>query len=144
MSRSGAIDRIDALLATVSDPAFTAVVRGEPLAIAGSPLLAFWLTSRRETAETLTNVGSITTFTIRGYFRMQVSQDVRESVELDIWDAIYNIGSALRGDADLAGNCDDSSVGDATTGFVSMGGLTFRTITIPFQVDILEETTITP
>lgn len=96
MSRSGAIDRIDALLATVSDPAFTAVVRGEPLAIAGSPLLAFWLTSRRETAETLSNVGSTTTFTIRAYFRMQSSQDVRESLELDIWDAIYNIGSALR------------------------------------------------
>ena len=144
MSRSGAIDRIDALLATVSDPAFTAVVRGEPLAIAGSPLLAFWLTSRRETAETLSNVGSTTTFTIRAYFRMQSSQDVRESLELDIWDALYNIGSALRGDADLAGHCSDSSVGDATTGFVSMGGLTFRTVTIPFEVDILEETTITP
>ena len=144
MSRSGAIDRIDALLATVSDPAFTAVVRGEPLAIAGSPLLAFWLTSRRETAETLSNVGSTTTFTIRAYFRMQSSQDVRESLELDIWDAIYNIGSALRGDADLAGHCSDSRVGAATTGFVSMGGLTFRTVTIPFEVDILEETTITP
>ena len=32
MSRSGAMDRIDALLGTVSDPAFVSVVRGEPLA----------------------------------------------------------------------------------------------------------------
>ena len=42
MSRSGALDRIDALLGTVTDPQFTAVIRGEPLSISGTPVVAFW------------------------------------------------------------------------------------------------------
>ena len=144
MSRSGAIDRIDALLATVSDPAFVSVVRGEPLALAGTPVLAFWVTSRVNTAITLTNSGSTTTFTIRAFFRMQSSQDVRESLELDVWDAIVNINSALSGDANLAGHCSDSRLGNATTGYIDLGGIAFKSLTIPFEVDILEETTITP
>ena len=144
MSRSGAIDRIDALLATVSDPAFTAVVRGEPLAIAGTPLLCFWISNRSETAVTLTNAGSTVTFNIRGFFRMQGSQDVRESIELDLWDAMVNIDTALRSDADLDGNCSDSRVGDMTTGYMDLGGMAYRTLTIPFEIDTLEEVTITP
>ena len=144
MSRSGAIDRIDALLSTVSDPAFTAVLRGEPFAVAGSPLLCFWISGRNNTAITLTNAGSTTTFTIRAFFRLQVSADVRESIELDVWDAMVNIDSALSGDADLAGNCDDSRLGTATTGYVDLGGIACRTLTVPFEVDILEEVTITP
>ena len=144
MSRSGAIDRIDALLGTVSDPAFVTVERGEPMAIAGTPLLSYWVSSRRETAITLSNAGSTVTFMIRAFFRLQSSKDVREFLELDLWDAMVNISTALRSDADLAGNCSDSRVGDATTGFVSMGGVSFRSITIPFEVDLLEEVTITP
>ena len=144
MSRSGAIDRIDALLSTVSDPAFVTVVRGEPLALAGTPVLSFWVTSRVNTAITLTNSGSTTIFTIRAFFRMQSSQDVRESLELDVWDAIVNINSALSGDANLAGHCSDSRLGTATTGYIDLGGIAFKSVTIPFEVDILEETTITP
>ena len=33
MSRAGAIAQIDTLLSTITDPAFTSVVRGEPLGI---------------------------------------------------------------------------------------------------------------
>tara|TARA_Y100000401_G_scaffold23672_1_gene16182 strand:+ start:86 stop:313 length:228 start_codon:yes stop_codon:yes gene_type:complete len=75
---------------------------------------------------------------------MQSSQDVRESLELDVWDAIVNIGAALRGDANLSGHCDDSRIGNATTGYVDLGGIAFKTVSIPFEIDILEETTITP
>ena len=144
MSRSGAIDRIDALLATVSDPAFTAVYRGEPLAIAGTPLLAFWVTSRSLKAITLSNSGSTVSFTIRAYLRMQNSADVRETIELDLWDSMVNISSALMGDANLSGNVSDSRVGNATTGYINMGGVAYRTMTIPYEVDLLEEVTITP
>ena len=144
MSRSGALDRIDALLGAVSDPTFTAILRGEPLSIPGTPLCAFWIVSRSTLFETFTDVSTVTTFTIRSYFRMQISQDVRESLELDLWDAAVNIDTALRSDADLAGNVSDSNVGTMATGYTDIGGVAYRTMDIPFEVEILGEVTITP
>ncbi|ANS03210.1 hypothetical protein [uncultured Mediterranean phage uvDeep-CGR2-KM18-C74] len=144
MSRSGAMDRIDALLGTVTDPAFVSVVRGEPLAISGTPALAYWITGREVNFMTLKDVTTNTDILIRAFFRMQISQDVRESLELDIWDAMVNIDSALRGDADLAGNVSDSNVGTISTGYTEMGGVAYRTVDIPFTVEIMGEVTITP
>ena len=144
MSRSGALAQIDTLLSAISDPAFVAVYRGEPLAISGSPVLAFWLTGRREAFETLGDVGSVVTATIRAYFRMQDSPDVRESIELAVWDAMVQIDSQLRSDADLGGNVTDSNVGAATIGYTNMGGAVFRTVSVPFEMEIMGEVTITP
>jgi hypothetical protein len=138
------MDRIDALLGTVSDPTFGAVLRGEPLSIARTPTVAFWLTSREVSFMTLKDVSSFTQFTVRAYFRMQASQDVRESTELDIWDAVVNIDSALRGDSDLAGNVQDMEIGTATTAYIEIGGIVYRTIEIPLTVEIMSEVTITP
>jgi len=144
MSRSGAIAQIDTLLSTISSPAFVAVMRGEPLAIAGTPLLAYWIEGRSPKAVTFTNAGSTTTFSIRAYFRVQTSPDIRESVELELWDTMYQIEAALLGDADLGGNVSDSRFGDGTAGYVTMGGNVFRTLTVPYEVDILEDVTIAP
>ena len=144
MSRSGALAQIDTLLSAISDPAFVAVYRGEPLAISGSPVLAFWLTGRREAFETLGDVGSVVTATIRAYFRMQDSADVRESIEEEVWDAMYQIDSQLRSDADLGGNVTDSSVGAATVGYQNMSGGVFRTVSIPYEMEIMGEVTIGP
>ena len=144
MSRSGAMDRIDALLGTVSDPAFVSVVRGEPLAISGTPTLAYWITGREVDYMTLKDVTTNTNILIRAFFRMQLSQDVRESQELDIWDAMVNIDSALRGDANLAGNVTDSNVGTCSTGYTEISGVAYRTVDIPFTVEIAGEVTITP
>ena len=144
MTRAGAIDRIDALLSSVSDPTFAAVMRGEPLAVSGTPLCAFWITTRATTQLTLRDASTLTTFLVRIYFRMQVSADVRESIELDLWDASVNIDTALRSDANLAGHCSDSNVGTSTTGYTSIGGISYRTLDIPFEVEILGEVTITP
>ena len=68
MSRSGALSQIDTLLSTISDPAFVAVYRGEPLAIAGSPVLAYWLTGRIAAFETLGDIGSRVSVMGRAYF----------------------------------------------------------------------------
>ena len=144
MSRSGAIDRIDALLSTVTDPAFTAVHRGEPHSISSTPMLAFWVSSRSTTMMTLRDTTSETVFTIRACFRMQASQDVRESVELDLWDAMVNIEAALRGDANLAGHASDSDVGASATGYTEIGGVAYRPLDIPFTVEIMGDVTITP
>ncbi len=144
MSRSGALSRIDALLSEISDPAFTSVLRGEPLAISGSPLLAYWITGRTDDFETLGDIGSRTSMLIRAYFRMQDSQDVRETLEEEVWDAMVQVDTKLRSDADLAGNVTDSNVGTATVGYITMGGAVFRAVSIPFEVEILGEITITP
>ena len=144
MSRSGALDRIDVLLSAISDPAFVAVYRGEPLALAGTPVLAFWMTGRTDDFQTLGDIGSRTTVMVRAYFRMQDSPDVRESIEEEVWDAMYQIDSQLRSDADLAGNVTDSSVGAATVGYTNMSGGVFRTVSVPFEVELYGEVTITP
>ena len=123
MTRAGAIARIDVLLSSVTDPTFTAVMRGEPLAVSGTPLCAFWLTTRSTTQLTLKATSTLTTFLIRVYFKMQIRADVRESIELDLWDASVNIDTALRSDANLAGHCSDSNVGTSTTGYTDIGGV---------------------
>lgn len=144
MSRSGALSRIDALLSEITDPAFTSVVRGEPLAISGSPTLAFWITGRTSDYATLQDIGSRTSVMIRAYFRMQDSQDVRETLEEEVWDTIVEVESKLSSDANLAGNVTDSDVGSATVGYINMSGGVFRAVSIPFEMKILGEVTVTP
>ena len=144
MTRAGALDRMDVLLSTITDPPFTAVVRAEPLALAGTPVLAFWVQSRTPGWQTLGNIGSTTTIMVRAYFRMQSSADVRESIELQGWVAMVQIETILRSDADLAGNVTDSSVGPAQVQYLTIDGAVFRVVTVPFEIQIYEEITITP
>ena len=144
MSRSGALDRIDALLSTITDPVFTAVIRAEPLALSGTPVLAYWVQARANGWQTLGDIGSTTTIIVRAYFRLQASADVRESIELELWDAMVEVDSKLRSDANLDGNCTDSTVGNATVATLDMGGSLYRTATIPFDIQTYEEVTITP
>jgi len=144
MSRSGALDRIDVLLSAITDPAFVAVYRGEPLAIAGTPVLAFWMSGRVDDFESLGDIGSRTTVMVRAYFRMQDAPNLRESIELAVWDAMVQIDTQLRSDADLDGNVTDSSLGPATVGYTNMGGAVFRTVSVPYEMEIYGEVTITP
>jgi hypothetical protein len=138
------LDRIDVLLSTITDPAFTAVIRAEPLALSGTPVLAYWVQGRTNGWQTLSDIGSTTTIMVRAYFRLQASADVRESIELELWDSMTEVDTVLRGDANLDGNCTDSTVGSATVSTIDMGGALYRTATIPFDIQIYEEVTITP
>ena len=138
------MDRIDVLLSSITDPAFTAVIRAEPLALSGTPVLAYWVQGRTGGWQTLSNIGSTTRIMVRAYFRLQASADVRESIELELWDAMVEVDTKLRSDADLAGNCTDSTVGAAVVATLDMGGGLYRTATIPFDIQIYEEVTITP
>ena len=144
MSRSGALDRIDVLLSTITDPAFTAVIRAEPLALSGTPVLAFWVQARTNGWQTLGDIGSTTTIMVRAYFRLQASADVRESIELELWDSMVEVDTKLRSDANLDGNCTDSTVGSASVATMDISGSFYRTATIPFDIQIYEEVTITP
>jgi hypothetical protein len=144
VSRSGALDRIDVLLSTITDPVFTAVIRAEPLALSGTPVLAYWVQGRTNGWQTLGDIGSTTTIMIRAYFRLQASADVRESIELELWDSMVEVDSKLRSDANLDGNCTDSTVGSATVSTIDLGGSFYRTATISFDLQIYGEVTITP
>jgi len=144
MTRAGVLNTIDTLLGSVSNPSFAAVLRGEPLMIPTTPIAAFWLTQHEEDFTTLGDASTTAEFTIQCYWRMTSAQDVRESLELEIWDAISGVKSALRGDAALSGNCTDSRPGFATTGYIDLSGVTFKVASIPFFVEIYGSETITP
>jgi len=144
LSRSGALDRIDVLLSTITDPAFVAVIRAEPLALSGTPVLAYWVQGRTNGWQTLSDIGSTTTIMVRAYFRLQASADVRESIELELWDSMVEVDTKLRSDANLDGNCTDSTVGSASVATMDISGSFYRTATIPFEIQIYEEVTITP
>jgi len=92
----------------------------------------------------LSDIGSTTTIMVRAYFRLQASADVRESIELELWDSMVEVETVLRGDANLDGNCTDSTVGSATVATLDMGGALYRTATIPFDIQLYGEITITP
>jgi len=57
---------------------------------------------------------------------------------------MVEVDTKLRSDANLDGNCTDSTVGNATVSTIDMGGALYRTATIPFDIQIYEEVTITP
>ena len=144
MSRAGVLSTIDSLISGVSSPTFTAVYQGEPLQVPTTPIEAFWISSQSEDFQTLGDASTTLELMIQCYWRQQLSPNVRESIELEIYDAIVSIKTALRGDSNLSGNCTDSRPGKATVGIQVVGGTPFRTLSIPFFVDVYGEETITP
>tara|TARA_Y100001963_G_scaffold8019_1_gene10429 strand:+ start:524 stop:958 length:435 start_codon:yes stop_codon:yes gene_type:complete len=144
MSRAGVLSTIDSLISGVSSPTFTAVYQGEPLQVPTTPIAAFWISSQSEDFQTLGDASTTLELMIQCYWRQQLSPNVRESIELEIYDAIVSIKTALRGDSNLSGNCTDSRPGTATVGIQVVGGTPFRTLSIPFFVDVYGEETITP
>lgn len=144
MSRSGVLTTIDSLIDGVTSPDFAVVYRGEPLSIPTTPVAAFWLEEHNELFTTLGDASTVATFMIRCYWRMVESPDVRETIEAEVWDAIVNIKTALRGDANLSGNCTDSNPTEASIDFEEIGGNVYRTVSIGFDVEIYGEMSITP
>ena len=144
MSRAGVLSTIDSLISGVSSPTFTAVYQGEPLQVPTTPIAAFWISSQSEDFQTLGDASTTLELMIQCYWRQQLSPNVRESIELEIYDAIVSIKTALRGDSNLSGNCTDSRPGTATVGIQVVGGTPFRTLSIPFFVDVYGEEAISP
>ena len=136
MSRAGVLSTIDSLISGVSSPTFTAVYQGEPLQVPTTPIAAFWISSQSEDFQTLGDASTTLELMIQCYWRQQLSPNVRESIELEIYDAIVSIKTALRGDSNLSGNCTDSRPGTATVGIQVVGGTPFRTLSIPFFFDV--------
>tara|TARA_Y100000401_G_C8306459_1_gene217243 strand:- start:550 stop:987 length:438 start_codon:yes stop_codon:yes gene_type:complete len=145
MSRSGAVTTIKSLMDAVTNPTFQVVLIGEPLSIpSGDRVIAAWFNGESQKSKTLGNVMVTQVWTIRAYFRVGSSQKARESLELELWDAVRNIQSSFRGDSQLSGNCTDLEISLANVGWVDIGGNTFRSITFDLQLIELEAESISP
>ena len=57
---------------------------------------------------------------------------------------MVEVDTKLRSDANLDGHCTDSTVGAATVATMDMGGSYYRTATIPFEIQIYGDVTISP
>ena len=145
MSRSGAVTTIKSLMDAVTNPTFQVVLIGEPLSIpSGDRVIAAWFNGESQKSKTLGNVMVTQVWTIRAYFRVGSSQKARESLELELWDAVRNIQSSFRGDSQLSGNCTDLEISLANVGWEDIGGNTFRSITFDLQLIELEAESISP
>ena len=143
MSRSGAITTIKSLLDGVSSPTFRQVFIGEPLSIpTGDRVVAAWFNGESEKTKTLGNVMVSQIFTVRAYFRVGATAKMRESLELELWNAVRRIQAAFRGDSQLSGNVTDLDISLAQVGWTDIGGNTFRTISFDLELIELEAESI--
>ena len=69
---------------------------------------------------------------------------MRETLEEEVWDTMVQVETKLSSDANLNGNVSDSSVGSASVGYINMSGGVFRAVSIPYEMQILGEVTVTP
>lgn len=128
INRSAAITRIATILAAVTSPKFQAVIAGKPAQLpAGGAHVAFWYLGDGPYmgGKTLGNVMVTEQFAIRAYFAFKDAPQLRETIEVLLWDAVRNIKAGLYGDADLNSLVTDLDVGDATvdTDTLSAGGI---------------------
>ena len=144
MSTSGQLSTIQTHLEGITNPTPQVVVRGEPIIINASPTFSFWLQSHSQDFETLGDRSTRLSITIRCYWRLEQAQQVKESLELEIYNAIVSIKQKLSADALLGGNCQYSICGTADSGYLEQSGITYKVITLPFDVDVYGEETITP
>lgn len=123
-----AITRIAAVLAAVTSPVWQRVIAGEPAQLpSGGAHVAFWYLgdSPYLGGKTLGNVMVTEQFAIRAYFTFKDAPQLRENIEVLLWDAVRNIKAGLYGDADLNSLVTDLDVGDATVEWLTLnaGGI---------------------
>lgn len=149
MTRAGVLDTIDTLLSSsVSgmDPAFVGVSRGEPLSIPALPWVAFWLSGLSVIPEmrTLGDESTITNITVRSFHPTSIETGSAEKINLEVWNAISGIRSALLSDASLSDNASQIQINDATVETSEINGVYYVQTTQTIDVWILGDTTITP
>ena len=102
MSRSGALTTIKTIMDNVSSPTFQVVLIGEPLSLpSGDRVIAAWFNGGSEKTKTLGNVMVTQVWTVRAYFRVGATMKLRESLELELWNAVRSIQSDFRADSQL-------------------------------------------
>jgi hypothetical protein len=143
VSRSGALTTIKTIMDNVSSPTFQVVLIGEPLSLpSGDRVIAAWFNGESEKSKTLGNVMVTQVWTVRAYFRVGATMKLRESLELELWNAVRSIQSDFRADSQLGGNVTDLEISLANVGWVDIGGNTFRSISFDLQLIELEAESI--
>ena len=137
--------QIETILKANDDPDFDIVYKHEPLSIpSGDRVAEFFFTGESQKAMTLGNVMLTQDFTIRVYFRIQAAPQARNTAELELWNACRSVQTGLSADRQLGGNTTDMVIGDADVGYSDIGGVTFRTLSIPLGLVELEGEAIAP
>jgi hypothetical protein len=145
LSRSGAITQIKTIMDAVSSPTFQVVLIGEPLSLpSGDRVIASWFNGESAKTKTLGNVMVTQIWTVRAYFRVGTTMKMRESLELELWNAVRSIQTGFRADSQLGGNVTDLDITLANVGWVDIGGNTFRSISFDLQLIELEAESISP
>ena len=145
MSRSGVITTIKSTLDGVTSPTFQAIFIGEPLSLpTGDRVVASWFGGEVTKSKTLGNVLVTQEWVVRCYFRVQASQENREKIELEIWNACRSVQTAFRADSQLGGNCTDLEISIADVGWTTIGGVTFRALSFNLELYELEAEAIAP
>ena len=145
MTRQGVLDTIAAILAAVTTPTAQIVLRAEPLSIpSGERLAAFWYLGDATLHESLGDVQVDELFVIQWYWRIQSVADVRQTLELEVWNANRNTQAGLRADSQLGGHATDLKIDEATTGYTTVGDAAFRVLKIPIHVWVYESEPISP
>ena len=145
MSRSGAMTQIETILKANSDPDFDLVLQHEPLSIpTGDRVACFYFVGESEKSMTLGNVMVTQEFNIRCFIKVMPSIQARNKSELELWNACRSVQVGLSADRQLGGNTTDLTLGEAEVGWTDVGGVTFRTLSIPMGLVELEAEAIAP
>lgn len=145
MTRQGALDRIEALLAGVTTPRAVVVMMAEPLSIPVSPLYACWYAGETEEGfSTFGDYNPTEELVIGAYWKVEASNQTRESLEAEIWGASRAIQAAIRGDSNLSTHVTEARFGYARVGWTKIGEVSYRSLRIPLYLRMYEQDTITP
>ena len=145
MTRSGALDRIDALLVAASvSPSFVAVSRGDPLSVPALPWASYYLQSQREIEEfrTLSDASTMSTITINTWHPAALDPQVNSDVVTDVWECIAAIRTSIMGDSDLNGNVTDLFMNTSQVSNFELNGSWFVRTETMLELEILGDTAI--
>lgn len=145
-----AMDRIKGILDEATQPRFQGVTPFEPLAIpSDGPHAAFWYEGDETLFETLGDAAVAERITIRVYWRFQEPGQIRASLEREIRAVNRYIKDAIRSDAFLnkGGSTrytDKAEPQAAATGYLTIGDIRYRVLSIPVKLWVYEADDIAP
>lgn len=143
MARTDILNSIETKLKALDDPKYQGVYIGEPRRIsAGSRVIAAWYTGEGERTRTMTQSMVAEEFQIRAYWKFPQSADAAEDIETEIWTAKAEITNDFHADSDLGGDVGNMHFGDVTTGWIEIGNVTYRVLSLVLRLTLLNEETI--
>lgn len=139
MSFSGALDAILAHLEGLAAPRFEYVEATNPISVPPGDRAAFvYYRGDIGLFDTLADSSIAERLMITCLWRPGSSVQVSKAIEVEMQRANRAIQRALKGDSQLGGNATDLKLGDTEAGYLVIGNISLRALSIPFDVWIYE------